>query len=101
MLEHADIVTLLDALELALPDMIARHKDEADFWSEFAAEADEIVERAGQGGGRLRARASRLHVEERRANSRRGRGRGLQVARTHRTMDAKSISALHLRQYSA
>lgn len=46
---HADLATLLDALELALPDMLARHPDEADFWSEFAGEADEIVERAEPG----------------------------------------------------
>lgn len=45
-MHRADLVTQLEALELALPDILARCTDEADFWPEFAGIADEIVEAA-------------------------------------------------------
>ena len=43
------IVAALDKLEATLPDLIVQYPDEADFWSAFVGEADEIAESASPG----------------------------------------------------
>ena len=40
------IVAALDKLEAFLADLIVQYPDDADFWSAFAGEADEIAEAA-------------------------------------------------------
>lgn len=43
-----DLATRLDALEAALPQLIADHPNPADFWPAFAGESDVIEDMAGE-----------------------------------------------------
>jgi hypothetical protein len=45
-LTRAELTTRVDALDAALPGMIADYPDESDFWSAFAGEAEVIEDRA-------------------------------------------------------
>lgn len=47
MTDLADLNSQLDALERALPTLIADNPDPGDFWMAFAGEADLIEDQAG------------------------------------------------------
>lgn len=56
MITLTELVSRLDALEEALPDLRSEHPDEGEFWSAFAGQADEIEDAAGPHSAMVGAR---------------------------------------------
>lgn len=58
---HRDKLTArLDALEVALPGLIAQYPDPADFWPAFAGESDAIEDAAGEHARLVRERIAAM-----------------------------------------